>query len=79
MDFERHPNPHVAFGLGRHRCVGERLAQMVIEVALEGWHRRIPDYVVGPDEALVYSAVVRSPERLPLEWNARALASEGAG
>ena len=79
VDFERHPNPHVAFGLGRHRCVGERLAQMVIEVALEGWHRRIPDYVVGPDEALVYSAVVRSPERLPLEWNARALASEGAG
>jgi len=74
VDFERQPNPHVAFGFGRHRCIGEHLGQMVLEVALEEWHRRIPDYAIRKGETLVYNAVIRSPQRLPLEWGARASA-----
>jgi cytochrome P450 len=71
VDFERDPNPHLAFGLGRHRCIGEHLAQMVIEVALEEWHRRIPEYAIKKGETLIYRPVIRSPERLPLEWGSR--------
>lgn len=68
VDLDRQPNPHLAFGFGRHRCVGEFLGQMVLEVALEGWHRRIPDYGVAPGVTLVYDAVIRSPKELPLVW-----------
>jgi cytochrome P450 len=35
---DRPKNPHVAFGLGIHRCIGSNLARMEINVALQsGW------------------------------------------
>ena len=41
---------------------------MVLEVAIDAWHRRIPEYAIRNGETLVYNAVIRSPHRLPLEW-----------
>lgn len=32
---DRHPNPHVAFGFGPHRCPGAGLARIEIQVALD--------------------------------------------
>ena len=32
---ERHPNRHVGFGMGPHRCVGSHLAKLQMRVALE--------------------------------------------
>jgi cytochrome P450 len=77
VDLARHPNPHVAFGAGRHRCIGERLANVILEVALQEWHRRIPEYAIAGREKLTYSAVVRAPKMLPLEWGARAAGDAG--
>ena len=32
---DRHPNRHVAFGVGPHRCVGSHLARLQMKVALQ--------------------------------------------
>ncbi len=68
VDFERAPNPHIAFASGFHRCLGSHLARMEMHVALDAWHRRIPDYEVTPGTDLVYSGNPRAPHHLSLSW-----------
>ncbi len=44
----RKPNRHLAFGVGKHRCLGLHLARLEIRVAVEEVLRHLPDYrVVG--------------------------------
>ncbi len=42
----RKPNVHVAFGVGKHRCLGTHLARLEIRVAVEEVLRHLPDYLV---------------------------------
>jgi cytochrome P450 len=46
--FDRSPNRHVGFGLGPHRCLGIHLARRELRVALQAFHRRLPDYRLHP-------------------------------
>ena len=46
--FERSPNRHIGFGLGPHRCLGIHLARRELRVALQTFHRRLPDYRLHP-------------------------------
>jgi cytochrome P450 len=46
---DRAENQHLAFGLGRHRCIGSHLARMEAQVMLTEVLDRIPDYVVDED------------------------------
>jgi cytochrome P450 len=66
---DRDPNPHSVFATGRHRCLGSHLARMELRVALEEFHRRVPDYRPDPDRELVYESVgVRAASVLPVVW-----------
>jgi cytochrome P450 len=68
VDFARERNRHLAFGGGAHRCLGSHLARMELRVAMEEWHRRIPDYEIKPGETPSYSSGIREVQYLPLVW-----------
>jgi cytochrome P450 len=68
VSFTRHVNRHVAFGGGPHRCLGSHLARLELRVALEEFHRRIPDYRIPDGTELVYSPGIRQTMVLPLEF-----------
>ena len=67
VDLTRDPNPHLAFGGGRHRCLGSNLARLELRIAFEELHRRFPDYRLDPAEPPHrHVSQVRMVERLPL-------------
>jgi cytochrome P450 len=72
VNFDRSANRHTAFGAGPHRCLGSHLARRELRIALEEWHKRIPDYELAPGTAIndlheVTSGVL-SFDQLPLVW-----------
>ncbi|MDX6287598.1 MAG: hypothetical protein QOG53_3083 [Frankiales bacterium] len=66
VDFDRGRNRHLAFGAGPHRCLGSHLARLEVRVALEEWHRRIPNYRVADGADFHFSAGIRQANTLPL-------------
>jgi cytochrome P450 len=63
---DRAENPHAAFGLGRHRCLGSNLARMEMTVAIEEWLARFPEFRLAPGAKVRWSeGTVRGPRRLP--------------
>ena len=51
---DRSPNPHLAFGLGAHRCIGMHLARTLYQVLIGAVLRRIPDYQVDRQATRFY-------------------------
>ena len=70
LDLRRDPNPHVSFGLGRHRCLGATLARTEIRIALSTLLRRLPELELVPGETPEYrrSLFLRGLARLPVQW-----------
>jgi cytochrome P450 len=70
FDMRRSPNRHVGFGVGPHRCAGSHLARLELRIALEEWHRRIPDYSIaaGAETRNLVSTTVFRLDALPLVW-----------
>jgi len=64
---DRALNPHAAFGLGVHRCLGSNLARLELTVAIEEFLAAYPRFRVADAEEVVWSVgQVRGPRRLPL-------------
>ncbi len=68
VDLERARNRQLAFGSGPHRCLGSHLARLELRIALEEWHKRIPEYEIKAGETPIYSPGIREVEYLPLTW-----------
>lgn len=64
---DREPNPHLAFGVGPHRCIGLHVARELALVMLREVLTRIPDYQVDEEATQFYQGnpelygVVRMP------------------
>lgn len=52
LKLDRDPNPHLAFGIGPHFCLGANLARMELRIVFEELFRRLPDIRVHPDYTL---------------------------
>jgi cytochrome P450 family 142 subfamily A polypeptide 1 len=66
---DRDPNPHVAFGIGNHFCLGANLARMEIRVVLEEILKRVPDMVYSDGPPKVHpSLLVRSFTHMPVTF-----------
>ena len=64
---DRAHNPHAAFGLGRHRCLGSNLARMEMRVALEEWLQRYPRFTLQEGASVTWSeGTVRGPRTIPV-------------
>jgi cytochrome P450 len=68
VELDRDTHAHVAFGGGNHLCLGLHLARLELRVALEEFHRRIPDYRIVDGAEIQFSFGIRQAEQLPLVW-----------
>jgi cytochrome P450 len=72
VDFRRESIRHLGFAAGPHRCAGSHLARAEMRIALEEWHRRIPEYRVPEGAQLRHRGGADiGLEALPLELTAR--------
>jgi cytochrome P450 len=64
---DRDPNPHLAFGIGPHFCLGANLARMEVKTVFQELFRRLPDITVPDDVPLNRgrSSLVLSLAHLP--------------
>ncbi len=53
---DRHPNPHVTFGHGRHLCLGQHLARLEMTIMLERFADVFPAFRVDPAHAPTWKA-----------------------
>ncbi len=66
---DRAENPHIAFGVGIHRCVGSNLARMEMRVAIQEWLARIPEFRLEDPDAVTWAGgQVRGPRSMPVLW-----------
>lgn len=63
-------NQQLAFAAGPHICLGMHLARHELIVAVNEWHKQIPDYRVASAQPLVErGGGVLSLRSLPLQWD----------
>ncbi len=72
LDVDRVPRDHLAFGLGRHRCLGASLARLEIETAIAALLRRFPRLDFEAEPVFRGSFFLRGLASLPLRFGADA-------
>jgi cytochrome P450 len=53
--FDRAPNPHLAFGVGPHRCIGMHVARSMSQILIRQVLDRIPDYEIDEGSTSFYA------------------------
>ncbi len=71
LRIDRTPNPHLAFGIGPHVCLGINLAKLELRVLFEELVRRFPDMAVVPGTEPAYgdSTLVHALATLPVTYS----------
>jgi len=69
FDVTRSPNPHVAFGVGPHFCLGANLSRMELKVMVQALIERFPDMrpASAAEPRRAASTLVAGIESLPVE------------
>jgi cytochrome P450 len=80
FDIDREAAPHLTFGFGAHRCVGEHLARAEMRIVAERVLARIPDYrLTEPVQLGVNTVFSRGPVAVPATFTPRPAGSRGGG
>ena len=66
---DRSPNPHLAFGVGEHFCLGASLARMEIRVLLEELVPRLSHVEMTAEPQRLRANFVTGIKHLPLRWS----------
>jgi cytochrome P450 len=68
--FDRSKNPHIAFGVGVHRCVGQHFARLQLEVAFNRLLARLTNFSVTPGTEVkeTYGITPLAPEEMHLSF-----------
>jgi len=68
---DRHPNPHLGFGVGEHFCLGSHLARMDLRVFFRQLSERLESIeLAGPVDRL-HASFVGGPKHLPIRYRLR--------
>jgi len=67
FDVTRDPNPHIAFGIGEHFCLGSRLARLQLNVIFEELLRVVPtfDFTLAGDVRYVRTNFINGIKAMP--------------
>ncbi|MER6237962.1 cytochrome P450 [Streptomyces clavifer] len=71
VDFHRPENHHIAFGYGVHQCIGQHLARLELEIALETLLSRVPTLRLAGDREEVtfkHDSATFGLEELMVTW-----------
>lgn len=66
FNVSRDPNPHLAFGIGEHFCLGARLAQLQVRVLFEELFKRFPNYQLAGEVAYMRTNFINGIKRMPV-------------
>jgi cytochrome P450 len=66
---DRQDNRHLAFGAGPHRCLGSHLARTELNIAMQEWHKRVPDYRIDESIPIREHGGQIGLSNLPLVWD----------
>lgn len=79
---DRLPNPHVAFGIGVHRCVGMYLARLTLRVGLEEVLQQAGPFRIKPGGSVAHYAdigVIAAITALPVVFDRKSSLDEASG
>jgi cytochrome P450 len=71
LDLARRENPHIAFGLGIHYCIGAPLARLEAQYAIGALLRRLPETTLAADPADLRwrgGLIMRGLRQLPVRF-----------
>src|SRR3546814_10638098 len=70
VDFDRNAPSHNTFGNGPHKCVGAHLARAEIDVLLEEFMTRIPEFRLDPERKNIeHCGSAPGFDELHLRWD----------
>ncbi len=69
---DRNPNPHLAFGVGEHFCLGANLARLELEVIFQQLIARLDHVELAGPVSRLHSSFVGGIKNVPLRYQMRA-------
>ena len=65
---DRHPNPHLGFGVGEHFCLGSHVARLEMQVAYKHLLPRIDEIELAGPVSRLHSGLVGGVKHLPIRY-----------
>jgi cytochrome P450 len=73
FDIRRKPNPHLAFGIGEHFCLGSHLARMELQIIFKELITRLPDMRLAGEVRRLRSNFIDGIKTMPVRYTPEAV------